>query len=125
MKFLLDTHTLIWYFENDGKLSQMSEKAIDDPGNIIYVSTATLWEIAIKIGIGKLDVNFDSLLKSLEVSEFLIVQTKNEYLQNLINLPKIHKDPFDRLLIATAKTENMTLITSDEDICKYDVECLI
>jgi len=125
MKFLLDTHTLIWYFENDGKLSQMSEKAIDDPGNIIYVSTATLWEIAIKIGIGKLDVNFDSLLKSLEVSEFVVVQTKNEYLQNLINLPKIHKDPFDRLLIATAKTENMTLITSDEDICKYDVECLI
>ena len=122
MRYLLDTHALIWYFENDGKLSQKVEMVIDNPKNKIYVSSATLWEIAIKIGLGKLDVDFDLLLGKVEQAEFLILQTKNQYLQELISLPQIHKDPFDRLLVVTTKVENMTLITTDEHIQKYDVE---
>ena len=122
MRYLLDTHALIWYFENDGKLSQKAENIIDNPVNIIYVSSATLWEIAIKVGLRKLDVDFDLLLAQVEQAEFLVVQTKNAYLQELIVMPQIHKDPFDRLLVATAKVENMVLITTDENIHKYDVD---
>ena len=122
MRYLLDTHALIWYFENDGKLPQRVEEIIDDPKNKIYVSSATLWEIAIKVGLGKLDVDFDNLLEQVDNAEFLVVQMKNLYLRELLFLPQIHRDPFDRLLIATAKIENMILITTDEHIQKYDVE---
>jgi PIN domain nuclease of toxin-antitoxin system len=124
MTYLLDTHALIWYFENEGNLSRKAESLIDDPANSIYVSAATLWEIAIKVGLGKLDVDFDLLLAQVEQAGFFVVQTKNSYLQELIAMPQIHKDPFDRLLIATAKIEKMTLITTDENIHKYEVEWL-
>ena len=122
MRYLLDTHALIWYFEYDGKLPQSVEEIIDNPKNKIYVSSATLWEIAIKVGLGKLDVDFDNLLEQVDNAEFVVAQTKNLYLRALISLPQIHRDPFDRLLIATAKIENMILITTDEHIQKYDVE---
>jgi len=124
MAYLLDTHALIWYFENEGNLSHKAEDLIDDPANSIYVSAATLWEIAIKVGLGKLDVNFDLLLSQVEQAGFFVVQTKNSYLQELIAMPQIHKDPFDRLLIATAKIEKMILITTDENIHKYNVNWL-
>ena len=124
MTYLLDTHALIWYFENEGNLSRKAEDLIDDPANSIYVSAATLWEITIKVGLGKLDVNFDLLLAQVEQASFFIVQMKNSYLQELIGMPQIHKDPFDRLLIATAKIEKMILITTDENIHKYEVEWL-
>ena len=121
MNYLLDTHTLIWYFENDVKLSHEAEALIDNPKNTIYVSSASLWEIAIKIGLNKLAVDFDELLVKVEQAEFLVVQAKNEHLKEIILLPQIHKDPFDRLLISTAKIEKMILITADENISKYDV----
>ena len=124
MTYLLDTHALIWYFENEGNLSHKEENLIDDPANSIYVSAATLWEIAIKVGLSKLDVNFNLLLAQVEQAGFFVVQTKNSYLQELIAMPQIHKDPFDRLLIATAKIEKMILITTDENIHKYDVNWL-
>jgi PIN domain nuclease of toxin-antitoxin system len=124
MNYLLDTHALIWYLEHDDKLSKESENAIDNPKNAIYVSAASLWEIAIKTGLGKLNINFDEMLTELDKAEFFVLQIKNSYLQELIILPQTHKDPFDRLLIATAKVESMTLITTDENIQKYDVAWL-
>jgi len=95
MRCLLDTHTLIWYFENNGKLSEISEKIIDDPQNTIYVSAATLWEIAIKKGLGKLNIDFDGLLDKLDIAGFLVIQTETSYLSELFTLPQLHKDPFD------------------------------
>jgi PIN domain nuclease of toxin-antitoxin system len=122
MQCLLDTHTLIWYFEHDGKLTSCAEETIDNPENAVYVSVISLWEIAIKKGLGKLDVDFDRLLAQVEQAGFPIVQIKNAYLRKQIDLPQIHKDPFDRLLVATAEIENMALITADENIHTYAVE---
>ena len=121
MKYLLDTHTIIWYFENSDELSLESEEIIDNPLNSIYVSAASLWEASIKIGLGKLDVSLGALLREVENAGFSIMQIESMYLQKLLELPKIHKDPFDRLIIATAMVEEMTLISIDENIQKYDV----
>ena len=121
MKYLLDTHVILWYFEDSDELSQKSEGIIDDPINSIYVSTASLWEVVIKISLGKLDVSLEVLLNEIENAGFTVLQTENVYLRELLNLPQIHKDPFDRLFIATAISEKMTIVTIDENIQKYDV----
>jgi PIN domain nuclease of toxin-antitoxin system len=93
------------------------------PPNNIYIHSISLWEIAIKINIGKLKLHWtlDELLFQIKNSEFKILQIKDEYLKNLNNLPYIHKDPFDRLLISSALIEYLTIITIDENIQKYDV----
>ena len=122
MRCLLDTHTIIWYFENNGRLSQNAEAIIDDPDNLIYISSVSIWEIAIKTSLKKLDISLESLLREVGQAEFTIVQLENSYMLNLLNLPHIHKDPFDRLLIATAQTENMTLITEDDNIHQYNIQ---
>ena len=121
MRYLLDTHAVLWYFENSSKLSQKSGEIIDNPVNDIYVSAASLWEAVIKISLGKLDVSFDALLNEIEKAGFYVLQTEVIYLLKLLDLPKVHRDPFDRLIIATALVEGMTLITIDENIQKYDV----
>ena len=122
MTYLLDAHALIWYFEQSNKLSKNAEGIIDNPKNTICVCSATLWEIAIKIGLGKLDVSFGELLDSLRESQFPVLHIESVYLRDLINLPPIHKDPFDRMVVVAAKTEDMTIITTDENIQKYDVK---
>ena len=121
MKYLLDTHIALWYFLNSEELSSTAEEIIVNPVNNIYVSAASLWEMVIKIGLGKLDVSFGAFLKEVENAGFLIIQTESRYLSKLLDLPLIHKDPFDRLLIATAMVEDMIMITIDENIQKYDV----
>ena len=93
------------------------------PGNSVYLSSASLWEIAIKTSLGKLELkkSFEKLLVDLNSTDIVILQIENEYLKKLTALPAIHKDPFDRLIIATALAEDLTIITADENIQKYDV----
>ena len=119
MKYLLDTHVLIWHFE--GKLSNLVNDIFHSRDNFFHISSASLWEIAIKGSLNKLDVNFNKLLAHIQKSEFSLLQVEADYLIKLYDLPFIHRDPFDRLLIATAQSTEMTLITSDENIQKYDV----
>ena len=121
MRYLLDTHAALWYFEQNDKLTQETKAIILDPENVVYISSASLWEVAIKIGLGKIDVSFDKLLGELERAAFIVMQTEKAYLRRLLDLPQIHKDPFDRLIIATALAEDMTLVTADDNIHKYDV----
>ena len=121
MRYLLDTHAVLWYFENSDEMSQRAEEIIDNPMNSIYISAASLWELVLKIGLGKLNIFFDDLLSEIENAGFSVIQTETLYLRKLLDLPHIHKDPFDRLIIATAIVEQMTLITVDENIQKYDV----
>jgi PIN domain nuclease of toxin-antitoxin system len=78
-------------------------------------------EIAIKVSLGKLDVSFDNLLGELERVGFIILQTESIYLRRLMDLPQIHRDPFDRLIVATAVVEDMVLISADENVHKYSV----
>ena len=124
MKYLLDTHAVIWYYENSAELSRTAEKLIDNAANIKYIHVVSLWEIAIKINLGKLKVSFtlDEMLNDVKNRDFNILQIENEYLNRLAALPYIHKDPFDRLIIATALAEDLTIITVDENIQKYDVK---
>ena len=126
MRYLLDTHTLLWYIDivdkQTNKLSIKAEELIDNPQNVVYISSASLWEITIKIGLRKLDVNLNKLLNELDKVGFTILHAENAYLKELLGLPTIHNDPFDRLLIATAISEDMTLITKDDNIQQYNVQ---
>jgi PIN domain nuclease of toxin-antitoxin system len=120
MKNLVDTHAVLWFLNGE----QMSKKSL----NLIingeyYVSIVSLWEVAIKMSIGKytFDGGFSEFLRLVEDNGFRILPIKNEYMLSVFSLPFHHKDPFDRLLIATAISEGLTIITADENIQKYDV----
>ena len=123
MRYLLDTHAIIWHFESSSKLPQNITKIIYNPKNIIYISSISLWEIAIKMKLNKLDlsITLDDMLMRIKNSDINVLQIEDEYLQILSKLPFLHKDPFDRLLISTALVEDLKFITVDENIQKYDV----
>ena len=121
--YLLDTHTAIWFFNGDNALPQSVNEIIRDFNNPIYLSMASAWELAIKIGIGKLKFcgKAAGFIRLATENDITIMNIKSEHLTILETLPHIHRDPFDRLLIATAISEQMTLITADENIVKYNV----
>jgi len=122
-RYLIDTHTAIWFFNGDQKLSEKAKQIIRDRSNPIYLSIASAWEVAIKISIGKLD-EIESVLNFLQdakINDITILPVSPYCLTILETLPMHHRDPFDRLLIATAIAEQMTLITDDENTPKYEV----
>ena len=123
MRYLLDTHALIWYLEESAELSQKATAIIDNPNMEVCVCAVSLWEIAIKMNLGKLSLKLtlEELLDCVKTRSFRIIKIEDAHLLSLLTLPYIHKDPFDRLLIATALVENLTIITIDENIQKHDV----
>jgi len=123
MRYLLDTHAIIWMIEDSPNLPFTIREAIRNPENQVAICSISLWEIAIKMNIGKLTLRleFDELVKVLRSGDFDFLQVEDKYLSGLSTLPLLHKDPFDRLLVSTALAEEMTLITIDENIQKYDV----
>ena len=123
MRYLLDTHVIIWMVEDSPSLPLAVKEIIKNPKNQVAISLISLWEIAIKMNIGKLTLNltFDELVDVLRSGDFDFIQIEDEYLSGVLKLPLLHKDPFDRLLITTASTEHMTLVTRDENIQKYDI----
>jgi len=122
-RYLIDTHTAIWFFNGDQKLSEKAKKIIRDRSNPIYLSIGSAWEVAIKISIGKLDEieSVANFLHDAKINDITILPVSPSCLTILETLPMHHRDPFDRLLIATAIAENMTLITADENTPKYEV----
>ena len=123
MKYLLDTHAIIWLIEDSPKMSSKIKEIIKRPENNIYLCAISLWEIAIKINLGKLklDLSFNELLFNIKNSDFDILQIGDKHLQGFLVLPFLHKDPFDRLIISSALAEGLTIVTIDENIQKYDV----
>jgi len=123
MNYLLDTHAVIWYFEDAACLPIKIAHIIDNPIHHKFICVASLWEIAIKSNIGKLDmkISFDEFIDIIENSDLSVIPIENDYLKDLSKLPFIHKDPFDRLIITTALREGLTIVTIDENIQKYDV----
>ena len=121
--YLLDTHTAIWFFNGDMRLSEVARHIICDHSNSVYLSIASAWEVAIKLRIGKLDIDGRAadFVQDAEANNIAILPIKTAHLTPLETLPMIHRDPFDRLLIATALAEGMTLITADENITHYKV----
>ena len=113
MKFLLDTHVFLWMAAEPEKLSVMAEECIMNVENTLYLSIVSLWEMQIKTQLGKLilDVPLNELWqKQQKLSDILLLLPKEEHVWELGNLPQLHRDPFDRLLIAQARYE------SDEDV---------
>jgi len=126
MEILLDTHTLIWFLKGDNNLSIKARKAIEDTTNIKYISIATFWELAIKTSLGKFNFTggFKKFVELTENSGFVILPVTIEHTFIVSSLEYTHRDPFDRILVAQVKAENLTIITRDESIKKYNVSTI-
>jgi PIN domain nuclease of toxin-antitoxin system len=123
MKLLLDTHILIWYLEGHPNLPEAQRLMIEDRRNLVTVSTASLWEMTIKISIGKLELmdDFGTIETTLTQQGIHILPIQTSHLQHLLSLPFHHRDPFDRLIIAQALVEEMTLVSDDKSFPLYSV----
>jgi len=124
MNLLLDTHVFLWAVDNNPNLSPVAREAIVDGGNIVYVSAASAWEISIKRGIGKLKIPESDYLEELRLHRFTPLNITTEHALAVEKLPAHHKDPFDRMLIAQAQEERLTLVTRDPRIKAYDVRII-
>jgi PIN domain nuclease of toxin-antitoxin system len=123
MKILLDTHTLLWFIEGDNHLSQNAKKLIENPDNEVYVSLISFFEMSIKLKIGKLhltkslkDIHQDTIEAGIE-----IMNLRFNHLESYQSVPLFseHRDPFDRILIATALQEQLSIITIDDKFENY------
>jgi PIN domain nuclease of toxin-antitoxin system len=122
-RYLLDTHTFLWWLKNSDKLGVKVREEISNPDNNIYVSAASIWEISIKKAIGKLEApsNLTSIVKQKGFDQLPITL---EHGEGIGELPDIHKDPFDRILVVQAQKENLIIVTNDRIIPKYKVNTL-
>ena len=118
MKILLDTHIYLWWCEDSTKLAPKARDLIENAG-VVYVSSATLWELAIKIGIGKFEGSLVDLSANIIASGFEPLPVTIEHTLALPGLANHHKDPFDRMLIAQAVSEPLHLITHDDALMLY------
>ena len=122
--YMLDTHIFLWWLSDADRLSKEVFDIISDSSNQIYISSASIWEIATKESLGKIeiDANLDTII---EECGFLELKISAKCANVVKSLPPIHKDPFDRMLIAQAKQWNLILITIDQSIVKYsDIKIL-
>lgn len=126
MELLLDTHAILWFQSSNNKLSYTAKHLIEDSNNQCYVSFASLWEMSIKIAAGKLQIEkgFNNIYNYLLRNQFRILNPSVRHLNTLIGLPHHHKDPFDRMIIAQAITENLTIISADQYFTAYPVSVI-
>ena len=124
MKILLDTHTFLWYLQDSNQLSDKAAEILEDSSNSLWLSIASLWEMSIKLGLGKL-----SLQQSFSELEEVLQQLKIEILpitfsdtKRYINLPLHHRDPFDRILVAQAMNHSLILISRDSAFDAYSIQ---
>lgn len=118
MKYLLDTCMLLWTLEENKERLKKFIKIIEDPSNELAVSVISYWEIAIKKALGKLDVP-NNWTDVIEETGLVWLHLEPKHIAELENLPLLHHDPFDRLLISQAKVERMTLLTHDKVVLQY------
>ena len=129
MSYLLDAHTFLWWARNNPALSQTSKRILQMPQSNLAVSVASIWELSLKCSLGKLP-DFQPFQDSKVLSQFLDAQTIQMLPINLddislaANLPMHHKDPFDRIIIAQAQRQRLTLISKDEAFERYAVEVI-
>ena len=121
MKYLLDTHSLLWTVFEPDKLSAEAQKIIVAQSNIICVSLISLWEISIKQNIGRLDIPKE-FFEVVREGGFEILPLTIPQIQQYRTLPLHHRDPFDRMLVVQARQQKLILITRDSEISKYDVK---
>lgn len=118
---LLDTHTLIWYINGDAELSKIARTVIEADNSINFVSIASLWEIAIKISLGKLELKtpFNQIRRQIEENGFEVLPVTFEDTLTVSTLPFHHRDPFDRIIISQSFSNGLTLISKDKNFDLY------
>lgn len=121
MKYLLDTHILLWATTNHPKLSSIAKEIILDESNELYFSTASIWEIAIKVNLGKLHlpVNTPIFRRTLLENNYLELEINSYHAMATEQLPLLHQDPFDRILLAQAQHEGFFLLSADSKVQAY------
>ena len=122
---LLDTHAFLWFVNDPSQLPSKVKEAIETEENV-FISIASFWEMAIKSSKGMLALpsSISTMMKDCEKLDISILPIRAEHLEKLNQLPWIHKDPFDRLLICQAQAEGLIFVTIDENIIKYDVRTM-
>lgn len=118
MHLLIDTHLFIWWLENNRALSKKARYLIKEAEEI-YISSASIWEIAIKVHLGKLDATINTLVDSIESEGFIELPITAKHAAFVSQLPSYHRDPFDRILIAQAMSEPLRFLTVDEKLKPY------
>ncbi|MBN2107660.1 MAG: type II toxin-antitoxin system VapC family toxin [Deltaproteobacteria bacterium] len=125
MKLLLDTHVFIWWDSEPAKLSKKALALCNDPGNTLLLSVASAWEMQIKMQLGKMKLDFplqDIISEQRRDNGLHVIPVELEHVLALQSLPAHHKDPFDRLLIAQARSENAVLVSKDKAFSKYQID---
>ncbi len=117
MRVLLDTHLLLWSLASPAKLPKAARTIIDRAE--VYVSAASIWEISIKSSLGKLSASSADVLAALAPAGFAVLSVTGEHAARVSDLPSVHRDPFDRMLVAQALCEPMNLLTNDEALRAY------
>src|SRR5690242_18790683 len=124
MRILIDSHTLIWYVDQDNLLSPASHAAMSDPTNDLLLSAGSIWEIGIKLGLGKIVLTqpfkpwINQAVSDLDVT---VLPVSVEYVDVQSNLPRHHGDPFDRLIVAQAIVEQVSIISADANLDAYGI----
>ena len=121
MRLLLDTHLLLWAAGEPRRLSRKARAAIADPGNVLHFSAASIWEVAIKSGLGRADFQVDAvqLLRGLVGNGYEELPVTGRHAAEVALLPDLHADPFDRMLVAQARAEGLLLLTADDQVAQY------
>lgn len=122
MRLLLDTHVLLWWFEDDSRLGDLHRVLVTDVNNHLYLSAVSLAEIAIKSAVGKLKASVTEIEDAASRQGFMSLPFVAPHARRLAELPLLHRDPFDRMLVAQAQEEGLTLLTGDEAMAHYDVD---
>ena len=123
MKLLLDTHVLIWCLSRPSALRADTRDKLEDPDNLVLVSTVSAWEMEIKRALGKLKTPPD-LEEQLRQRRFTELPVHLRHVRALRDLPPLHRDPFDRMLVAQALADDLTLVSHDKRVQRYPVACI-
>src|SRR4051812_8244914 len=123
-RLLLDTHVFLWWLTDSRKLKAEARASIADASALVHVSAATIWEIAIKSRLGKVDAGARNIDMEIESNHFLELLISARHALAAGNLPIHHSDPFDRMLIAQAQTEELTVVTHDQTFAAYQIPVL-
>ena len=118
MRVLLDTHIFIWLMEDDPQLSAEGRKLISGSEELL-VSSASVWEMAIKVSIGKMRIDLEELVSRMAMAGIRSLPVTNAHAKAVANLPLLHRDPFDRMLVAQALEEGLRLLTADKRLAAY------
>ncbi len=119
MRVLVDTHIVLWWLIDSRKLPEDAERIIKDKGNTVFVSAASVWEIAIKATLGQIEVDPFAIEAAIEPSGFVELPITGKHAAQLSKLPLHHRDPFDRILVAQSLLEPMRLLTGDQVLAQY------